>query len=393
MAKGLGRKLVCAHAVKERLLQKPGRVLVVCRQHYDLAGWKKAFKTVLGDGPTYTDDATLPFADADVVFASGNVRGMFFGRFAHVIIDEATTKHGASWDFFDNTDVSVIGTCITVRSAYRDTIKAFYGKPVFSLPLAEAMAHGYTRKILVYIDAETEQSWTSLTTERIFRPQCYEKIQTFLHTFPDLNRVLICKSRQSASSFAANLPDVQALHEQGERLSDAMQAGNALVLVDPTTYSSRIVINVACLVAGFEARYDNFEAWLGVLAAAHHIKTDLMLFIYVPDLATLSIAQNFFDWVKRACTQQKQPAKKVYELTVSEIVTDIRDWQAESRRLPKAYLVNKLLSKVQQLGRRPTYAEMHADPDMPSPDTYMRQFKIRSWPKVAELIITKHSME
>ncbi len=239
MATALGKTFTAAFDVRQWFTEEctgNKRILYLCHQNDILYQARTKFEAVLGHLKSYGyfHGQSKTMHSVDVLFASFQTmegsRELFAkDEFAYVIVDESHHSQADSYrstiEYFEPEFLLAI-TATPDRLDELD-IREIFGPEVFSLPLEEAMAHGYLTpvdyrmladEILLSQKIETEKGRRNISelNKTIFIPRRDEEIANIIArniaSIQNPQTIIFCSSIKHCNRMAEVIPDSFAIH-------------------------------------------------------------------------------------------------------------------------------------------------------------------------------------
>lgn len=238
MATGLGKTVTVAFDAKRYFEHRAGKALYLCHMTDILYQARSEFEAIVGHDKKFgffhgkkkdLDRVDFMFSSFDTM---ANWLDLFDPQeFDYIVVDESHHSHAETYlatiQYF--RPKFLLGITATPNRMDKKDISSIYGKPIFSLPLEEALGRGYltpvdyrvltdeiqTEKII----ATPERRWNiSALNRHIFVPRRDEEIARIVasHTkeITDPRTIVFCSSIKHCNHLLRYLPDSLAIHSK-----------------------------------------------------------------------------------------------------------------------------------------------------------------------------------
>jgi len=423
MAPGLGKTFTAIFAIKERLKQMPGRIIVLCHQVGILDQWEAAFRLILGNDVDYGrfHGGAVKAPNARVMFGSLQAmagRQRLFARdaFTYMIVDEShhapaftylpTIEHFASY-------AQVLGLTATPNRADGEDITNIFGKPVFNLPIELALAKGFLARVKYVLLNDGLWNMNVLPTtygnlnlrqldKEFFAKDRDERIVELIkqHTshLTKLHMMVFCSSVAHANRYEKLLDNSWAVHS---KLSPRWQQTR---IEDYREHRKSTIITVNKFNEGVDFPFANvgvmlrkhgtemgFSQQIGRILRPDKGKEEALILDLACSCEHLLMMRKLYKRVRQLYGIEHALGNVVrpFEVSVGDFGFDAKTieiidlLEAIKAGCTRDTLKKQLVHKVESLeGRLPLWREIDADPEMASSATFLRIFGVRTLDEV-----------
>ncbi len=427
MASGLGKTVTVAHDVLEFRKKNPkARVLFLCDKMETLRQVRTTFEVVNGSDQTYSfylgkkKDAKLPqFVFAMLQTMRNNCKKFAPNEFDYVAVDES--HHACAETYLDVVQYwkpkFLLGMTATPdRTDGQDICKVF-GRPVFYLPIEEALAQDLLTSVDYHILTDEIKLPTSSQlhlgrlklrklNKQIFMPKRDEEItriiSRYIREVQNPRMIVFCESVEHSNNMAKFIPNALPYHskisaeERTVRLG-MFQSGLIPTLLVVDCFNEGVDVPPANVLVFLRSTSSPiiFLQQLGRGLRICEGKEKVLVLDFVANCERIKTVYDLWQEVKvkrerfltrkpRAVRHQgvRYPGKPREPFVVDggqanfhekvvrlmDIVRRITDGYSKEEAL------QSLMDFASKLGRSPTQLEVHHNSDMPSLSFYKKNF-------------------